>query len=376
VFLTYTVIIILHGLINTFGVRLLAMINNISAWWHMGGVLVIVVVLIAIPDHHKSLSFVFTDTENFSGFQGHGFSNPVFWFVFGLGLLMSQYTITGYDASAHMSEETRNASRAAAYGVIMSVVVSLIFGWIILLAVTFAVPGDIGKVTTGGDLGAAFMVQYIWQTATSSKWAEFMLFIAVVAQLFCGMASVTSASRMLFAFSRDGATPFHATWRRLGSQRQPVYSVWCICTLSFLLMVPTWWKPTIGYLVGTSIAIIGLYIAYVIPVFLRWRIGDAFEPGAWSLGRHYKWIDPIAVLWVAFITILFILPVTPGGIPGNENFSWDVVNYAPLTVGGALILFGGWWVLSARNWFRGPIRQGDESDLEAIEAQLGPAGAD
>ncbi len=109
---------------------------------------------------------------------------------------------------------------------------------------------------------------------------------------------------------------------------------------------------------------------------LRRSLSDSFEPGAWSLGRHYKWIDPLAVLWVAFITILFILPVTPGGIPGNENFSWDVVNYAPLTVGGALILFGGWWVLSAKNWFRGPIRQGDEADLEAIEAQLGPAGAD
>ncbi len=87
VFIVYSVIIVLHGLINTFGVRLLAMINNISAWWHMGGVLVIVLVLIFIPDHHKSLSFVFTDTENFSGFQGHSFANPVFWFVFGIGLL-------------------------------------------------------------------------------------------------------------------------------------------------------------------------------------------------------------------------------------------------------------------------------------------------
>src|SRR6476661_7603362 len=114
VFYTYTVIIALHGLINVFGPRLLAMINNISAWWHMAGVLVVVGVLIAVPDHHKSFSFVFTDTENFSGFQGHNFTNPVFWFVFGIGLLMAQYTITGYDASAHMSEETQNASRSAA----------------------------------------------------------------------------------------------------------------------------------------------------------------------------------------------------------------------------------------------------------------------
>src|SRR5207247_4871466 len=118
-------------------------INNISAWWHMAGVLVVVGVLIFVPDHHKSLSFVFTDTENFSGFQGSNFSNPVFWFVIGIGLLMAQYTITGYDASAHLSEETQNASRAAAVGMVMSVVVSVIFGFILLVAVTFAIPGDI-----------------------------------------------------------------------------------------------------------------------------------------------------------------------------------------------------------------------------------------
>jgi len=76
VFLVYTVIIALHALINTYGVRLLAQINNISAWWHMAGVLVIVGVLIVVPDHHKSVSFVFTDTENFSGFSGHSFASP------------------------------------------------------------------------------------------------------------------------------------------------------------------------------------------------------------------------------------------------------------------------------------------------------------
>ena len=167
-------IIALHALINTFGVRMLAQINNISAWWHMAGVLVIVGVLIVVPDHHKSVSFVFTDTENFSGFSGHSFASPVFWFVFGIGLLMAQYTITGYDASAHMSEETRNASRSAAIGMVMSVVVSVIFGFILLVAVTFAIPGPVANTA----LQYGFAVQYIWQTAMSTKWAEFLLVIA------------------------------------------------------------------------------------------------------------------------------------------------------------------------------------------------------
>ena len=202
IFITFTVIMAAHLLLNLNGVRLLAVINSISAWWHMVGVVVIVFVLAIIPDHHQSASFVFTKTLNASGFSGHNFSAPVFWFVFGIGLLMAQYTYTGYDASAHMSEETRKASRAAALGVVMSVVMSVIFGFILLVAVTFAVPDVAGTSSAG-----AFAVTYIWQTSMSTRWAEFLLFIACVAQFFCGAASVTAASRMLFAFSRDGAVP-------------------------------------------------------------------------------------------------------------------------------------------------------------------------
>ena len=377
VFLVYTVIIVLHGLINTFGARLLAMINNISAWWHMAGVLVIVLVLIFIPDHHKSVSFVFTDTENFSGFQGQSFANPVFWFVFGIGLLMAQYTITGYDASAHMSEETQNASRSAAIGMVMSVVVSVIFGFILLVAVTFAIPGPIAN--SAAQYG--FAVQYIWQNSMSTKWAEFLLVIACTAQFFCGLASVTSASRMMFAFSRDRAIPGHQWWRKVSPrERVPVYSVWAICGLAWVLMLPTLKNPVIGYAVGTSIAVIGLYIAFVLPIYLRLRSGESFERGAWHLGKHYRWIDPLAILWIVLICVLFLLPLFPDGIPGNSavagtnhflvNVNWADVNYAPLTVGGAFILFGGWWILSANKWFKGPVRMGSEEELEQIEAGL------
>ena len=116
---------------------------------------------------------------------------------------MAQYTITGYDASAHMSEETRTASRAAAIGMVMSVVVSVVFGFVLLVAVTFAVPDVQGTLDA-----AANAVVYIWTTSLGNAWAEFLLLIAVVAQFFCGTASVTSASRMMFAFSRDRAVPF------------------------------------------------------------------------------------------------------------------------------------------------------------------------
>ena len=310
VLLNYTVIMLIAGLVNMFGVPITAMINRISAWWHMVGVLVIVGILIIVPDHHQSAGYVFGKAINNSGFQGHNFGNPVFWFVFGIGLLMAQYTITGYDASAHMSEETRKASLGAAWGMVMSVVVSVIFGFILLLAVTFAIPSTKGALDSG-----AFVVQYIWTESTSQKWAEFMLVIACVAQLYCTIASVTSASRMMFAFSRDGAIPGWRMWSKITRRdRVPVNAVWAIVLLSWALMIPTWWNAAVGYLVGTSVAVIGLYIAFGIPVYLRLRNGERFERGAFHLGRHYKWVDVAAIGWIILICILFLMPIVPNGI--------------------------------------------------------------
>ena len=365
IFLTYSIVMLLAVLLNMFRVNVTSLLNTVSAYWHMAGVVVIVLVLIVVPDHHQSLSYVFTETVNNSGFSGAGFGNIVFWYVFGIGLLMAQYTMTGYDASAHMAEETHQASRAAAVGMWMSVFVSMIFGWILLLAVTFAIPSTQSVIDAG-----AFAVTEIWSQSMSQNWAEALLFIAVVAQFFCLTASCTSASRMLFAFSRDRAVPGHQLWRRVARNRVPQAAVVAIGLLSWALMLPTLQNAAVGYLVGTSIAVIGLYIAFILPVILRMRLGDRFEHGAWSLGGNYKIIDTIAIVWVVVISLLFMAPIAPAGIPWDDAFDWNIVNYAPLTVGGAFVLFGGWYFLSARKWFKGPVRMGTDEELEQLEAQI------
>ena len=361
IFVVFTVIMALHIVLNLLNINMLAQLNTISAWWHMVGVAVVVVVLMVVPEH-QSAAFVFTETLNNSGFSGNGIG---FWFVFGIGLLMAQYTITGYDASAHMSEETRLASRAAAIGMVMSVIVSVVFGFVLLVAITFAVPDVQGTLDAGANA-----VVYIWTTSLGNAWAEFLLLIAVVAQFFCGTASVTSASRMMFAFSRDRAVPGSKIWRKVARNRVPVNAVLAIGVLSWLIMVPSLFS-VVAYLVATSIAVIGLYIAFALPIILRIRAGSSFEHGAWSLGRHYKWVSPLAVAWIALVCILFLMPVSPSGVPGADDFDWELVNYAPLTVGGALILFGGWYLLSARKWFTGPVREaGSDAELADIEREL------
>ena len=147
-------------LVNLFAVSITAALNTISAWWHMAGVVFIVLVLLIVPDTHQSFGYVFGETINNSGFSGANFGDFMFLYVFGIGLLMAQYTITGFDASAHMAEETRQASRTAAVGMVMSVVVSVIFGFFLLLAVTFAIPDTQGVIDAGG-----YAVTYIWETS-------------------------------------------------------------------------------------------------------------------------------------------------------------------------------------------------------------------
>ncbi|MDX6506759.1 MAG: hypothetical protein QOG06_1403 [Gaiellaceae bacterium] len=223
-------------------------------------------------------------------------------------------------------------------------------------------------------------MKQVFLDSLGSTTAKVMLFIIVAAQFYCGMSSITSASRMLFAFSRDRAVPGHQFWRRLNRQRVPYMAALAIAVLAFLAAFPAYFGTSgyTAYIAVTSIAVIGLYIAYAIPIYLRLKAGDAWEPGEWNLGSRYKVIGWTAVIWIGFISILFIMPTGPNGVPWHPSkFKWTLFNYAPLAVGGTILLVGSWWLLSARKWFTGPIAQGSEEELARIEAQYGDkTGAD
>ena len=348
----------LHAAINIGGSHLVARVNGISVWWHVAGVAVILVVLVLVPDKHASVDFVFTERINNSGFGGH-----MYWFyVLPLGFLLTQYTITGYDASAHVSEETQGASDAAAKGVWRSILYSSIIGYILLLAITFAV-SDPAAVTKGGGSSIAVL-----ESAMGTSWVKLVLFISVAGQLFCGAACLTSASRMCYAFSRDGAVPGSRLWSKVNARRIPVNAVVFMAVCGVILTIPAYFPNAAGLTVAfgavVSIAVIGLYIAYVIPIYLRWRQGGDFEPGPWNNGAKYKWMNVVATVWVAIITVIFILPITPAGVPFNKDFAWSSVNYAPLVTGAVILGVGIWWLVSARRTFTGPKATVSQLDAE------------
>jgi amino acid transporter len=351
ILLIYAVALFVHGLLNTFGVRIVALLNDISVWWHIIGVVVIVAVLLIVPKHHQSVGFIFFHFNNSTGASFPG--NIIY--VFLIGLLLAQYTFTGYDASAHMTEETRNAATAGPRGIVLSIVVSLIAGWILLIGVTSAIQNY------GTESVAAVPAAQVFIDAAGGGLGQFLLLIAIGAQFYCGMSSVTANSRMIYAFSRDGAVPGHRLWAQINKRtRTPTNSIWLAVVGAFILWLPYLYNPS-AYFAVISIAVIGLYVAYGIPIYLRLRAGDSFERGPWHLGRWSRPIGIVAVVWIILISILFILPtifpVTLG------NFNYTIVAFA-VVLGGTTI----WWFASAKNWFKGPKVQGTAEELASIEA--------
>jgi amino acid transporter len=357
VFLLFVVILGLGAAMNIFRSHLLAVVNNISVWWHVAGAAIVILVLIIVPDSHQSVNFVFTERINNSGF-----SDNTYWFlVLPLGFLLTQYTITGFDASAHLSEETHGAAMHAAKGIWRSIFYSAIGGYILLLAFVFAVQDPEGVNKGAGS------VDVIFSQALPEGWHFLVLLISTAGQLFCATACLTSASRMTFAFSRDGAVPGSSWLAKVNPKTKiPANAVMFVTAVGIIITLPA--LKSIGgvpvaFLAVVSVAVIGLYLAFAIPIFLRWRMGDAFEPGEWTLGSKYKWMNLVAVIEIAVISIYFILPFTPAGVPGNKDFSWSSVNYAPVLTFGTLIVLGIWWQVSAKKWFHGPKTNIEETDI-------------
>jgi amino acid transporter len=377
IFIEFVVILVLAALANIFSSHLLAVINNISVWWHVAGASLIILILVFVPDHHQSISWVMTERINNAGYDDGSSNSMMFWFlVLPLGFLLTQYTITGYDASAHLSEETHDAADGAAKGIWRSIFYSAVGGWVLLLALLFAVKDQAG-VTDLVNQGY-YASDVILGQALGDSWHTIVILISAAGQLFCTTACLTSASRMTFAFSRDGAIPGSTLWSKVNAKKVPVNAVLFVTVIAGLITLPALIEvnfgtkdapiilPTAFYAV-VSVAVIGLYLAFAIPIYLRWKIGDAFEPGGWTNGAKYKWMNLVAVAEIVIISIYFILPLYPVGWPGHEGFEWKFVNYAPVLTGGVILLVTIWWHLSAKKWFTGPKHTIDEAVVHAFE---------
>jgi len=382
VFIIYLLVLILHGLLNTFGVKLVKFLADVSVWWHVIGVAIIVIILFTIPttSHTAGIESIF-DFKNLTGwsFSGSGI------YVFIIGMLIAQYTITGFDASAHVSEETKGANVSAPKAIIRSIYISVIAAWLLNIAILQAMPANAYKdgltsILSKGLLPAPLQ---IFEQSVAGNLSKLMIFIAIVGQFFCGMCSVTANSRMVYAFSRDGALPGSKLWHRINPRtRTPTNAVWLGVSLSAILGMLTLVQSdnyAVAFFVLVGFTAVGLYIAYVIPVFLRLRKPD-FVQGPWNLRGASKLVGWTVVVYVVFINLMFLAPQFGpvsvfwppwggtsqiSGVAKVNNFNFT----GPFLII-LLIAIWAYWHLSAKNWFTGPKVMGTEEELRDLEAHL------
>ncbi|KAF3792360.1 Amino-acid permease BAT1-like protein [Nymphaea thermarum] len=305
-------------------------------------ILVLMVLIPSVAPEKASLGFVFT---HFNADNNVGIQNKMYIFV--LGLLMSQYTLTGYDASANMTEETKDADKNGPRGIIMSIGISLIVGWGYLLGITVTVTNISYLLSSENDAGG-YAVAEIFYLAFKHRYGSgvggiLCLAVIAVAVFFCGMALVTSNSRTTYAFSRDGGMPFSSLWLKVNRQDVPTNAIWLAVSVAFCMALTPGRVPGNGFRCHRR-HLHCICTSNSVPVTLARK---SFIPGPFSLGRYSILVGWVAVLWVATITVLFSLPVA---YPVTK----ETLNYTPVAVGGVLLLAVSSWILSARQWFKGP----------------------
>lgn len=318
--------------VNHVGIRATTLLTDFSGWWILAVALALTVGVVAFaPRLHPGHLITFT---NYSGPRGGDVwpamtSMPG---LFLLGFLLPAYTITGFDASAHTAEETLGAAINVPRGIVRSVLVSGLFGWIMLSAVVIAAPDPDAAAAQGAGAFAAIVGRVMPASIAAILYAGI-----AAAQYLCGLATVTSASRMTFAFARDGGLPASSHLRRVSPRhRTPAVAIWVTAALSVAFTVYTPVYSTI-----TAVCVIFLYVSYVIPTALGFRAwGRTWTAmGPWSVGRLYR---PLALIAVLFGAMLIVVGVHPP----NDKALW--------ILGGSVAVLGAGWFGIARARFAGP----------------------
>ncbi|HLF92433.1 MAG TPA: amino acid permease [Planctomycetota bacterium] len=327
-----TLLTLSQAILNHRGIRLTTILTDFSGWLILAvAVLLTGALLLKSPGFYLDRLITFT---NYSGLPADG---PIFprtgniaW-LFALGALLPAYTITGFDASAHTSEETVGAAKNVPRGIVRSVLVSGLFGWVMLIAIVLAIPDMDAAAAQGGGI-----FYWIMRSALSSPVALAFFAAIAVAQYLCGLATLTSASRMAYAFARDGGLPFSNAMRRVSpTARTPSVAIWTVSVVAVLFMA------FIPYTTIAAVCAVFLYISYVLPTaigfFAHGRTWTTMGP--WQIGRWYK---PLAALSV--VGCLFLIVI--GMQPPNQQAVW--------IVGGAVAVLGVAWFGFVRTRFQGP----------------------
>ena len=348
---------------------------------------IIFVVLMVAPDNREGFGFIL-DFNNGTGWTNNGNGSYIPGLYASLiGLLLAQYTITGFDASAHVSEETTDSGRSASIAIVRAIYVSAIAALILNIAMLQATPkGAFNDIILGRDGFLALGGANALAAPLGGVGAKLLIAICVVAQFFCGMASVTANSRMIYAFSRDGAIPGHRFWHKINPKtRTPTNSIWLGCGAVAARRRPVALpgQRLLGGLLRHDRHVRGRPLhrlrhpdlpAPPQPGLRAGRVepGQVVEAGRLDLGglgrlHHHPVLRPAVLAVLAARRQHDVRRGTPDAF---TVFHLSNFNFTPVIIISLFIVVGIWWVVSARHWFKGPQIQGTPEELRAIEIAL------
>lgn len=325
-------ITISQAVINHLGIGATVRLTDFSGYWILGvATMLTVCLLVFAPGIDLSRLIIF---DNFSGTAGGNVwpATDRLSLLFALGALLPAYTITGFDASAHAAEETRGAAENVPQGIVRSVLVSGMVGWLFLCVIVIAAPSLPVAAAQGEGAFLSIMNDVLPRHLVCA-----LITAIAFAQYLCGLATVTSASRMAFAFARDGGLPFsHKVRWVCPKRRSPAVAIWMVAVLSLLFTIHTPVYTTI-----TAVCTIFLYLSYVVPIALgAWAYGRTWtQMGPWNLGRWYR---PLAVFSVCGCMMLIGVGIQP---PNQRSISIIAATGLMMAVG---------WFGFARHRFAGP----------------------
>ncbi|XP_057858694.2 amino-acid permease BAT1 homolog [Cryptomeria japonica] len=341
---------IIWAILNTFALDVIACIDTVSIWWQIIGGAVIVVMLPLVAPTTQSASYVFLHLETSPDLTG--IRNKAYAIV--LSFLVSQYSLYGYDAAAHLTEETKGADINGPIAILSSLGIVSVFGWAFILALTFSIQDprylyDANNETAGSFVPAQILYDAFHGRYHNSSGAIVMLIVIWGSFFFGGVSVTTSAARVVYALSRDGGIPFSRIWHKLHpTYKIPANAVWLCAGLCILLGLPIL-KVNVVFTAIASICTVGWVGGYAVPIFARMIMPRKnFKPGPFFLGRASRPICMIAFLWICYTCSVFLLPTV-------YPIEWDTFNYSPIALGVVLGLIMFWWLVHARKWFKGPV---------------------
>ncbi len=296
--------------VNARGIRLTSKLTDMTGYLLLATTVITSIALLAVsgPLHIERL-WEFSNNTGSAGGDVWPAATPKWAFL--LGLLLPIYTITGYDGSAHTSEETKNATATVPRAIVRSVLWAFLAGWVILSAVILAIPDMQEAARQGWNV-------FFW--VLEKRLPDFVrnpiLISIFLCQMLCGMATVTSTSRMTFAFARDGGLPLSKLLASVNpTTKAPEAAVWAtagVTSIFMALATLTNIKGVSVYAVVVSCTVIFLFLTYAIPVILGGRaLGTRLwpTPGKWSIGViPFKILSLVVTVMLGFILYLGIQP--------------------------------------------------------------------